>query len=289
MAVISVKRKPGTRRRQIPEVGEVVFEQTYYVSTDTPGDDVTVIENAPGLPKMFDVFVTPEGVVVPYMFVVAVEPQETETPYHWEVKVRYSSEPRTLFEDPLSRPPVVTWSTERIQRVIWDDQAGNAIVNSANEVFDPLPTIDRRLLVVNYTTNKLPGDLDYKRIADDFLDHVNDAEWMTFPEKSVKFDDFRTNTFTERYIEYVSATYVFKIDTEYLWKFRAVDIGYNHLEGGLLVRNVAPDGQIYSNPQLLNGAGALLSNGATPIDLEFDIHPTADFSWLNITDIGVPL
>ena len=211
MAILSVKRKPGTRRHTENDRSGWKYEQVYYVWTSDRTDDAQIVKNASGIPKMYDPYITPEGHVDTTAFVVNVEPKETESPYQWEVKVTWDSNPSFRDPDPLNRPPVITWSTERLEHVLWADQSGRSFTNSAGEIFDPLPTIERRLWVVSYQRNVSPP-IDILTIGD-YLDKINEEEWSGFPANSVKLDDYRTNTFLEGNIEFVSETYTFKIDT----------------------------------------------------------------------------
>lgn len=59
----------------------------------------------------------------------------------WLVTLNYSTE-RELAVDPLNDPIQIAWDTESFQSVVFKDIYGNGILNSAGDLYDPLPEKD---------------------------------------------------------------------------------------------------------------------------------------------------
>lgn len=69
-------------------------------------------------------------------------PESPGQKLHWIFTAEYSTRWPNLAENPLNDPAVTEWTTETFQRPIWKTIAGEAIVNSAGDPYDPPPEKD---------------------------------------------------------------------------------------------------------------------------------------------------
>lgn len=83
--------------------------------------------------------------------------QEPFSPTIWIVTCSYSSKNENVVKDkdnPLNDVAQITWTTEQFQRVAAFDRDGDAILNSAGQIFDPPLQVDDTRVVVNIVTNQ---------------------------------------------------------------------------------------------------------------------------------------
>ncbi len=164
MAVTFVRPlKRGRTGTREAGAGKRTYTQTFIVGTDDPQDGSLTARTAidpnggPVIPQPLTFYVAGNEFDLG-AFVKSVEAHEIgETGMLWEVTVTADSEmpePPKDQENPLDRPPEVSWSFAQFQRVAEKDITGKAIVNSAGQAFDPPVQIDDSRPVCNIDRNE---------------------------------------------------------------------------------------------------------------------------------------
>lgn len=206
----------------------------------------------------------------------------------WTVEVQYSPYDASTFgSDPTLWPIRCSFGGERFERVVWLDQAGNAILNSAGDPFSEPITIDDSRPTITVTRNELVTSFS-PTLAELYRDKVNDATWNGFPAKTVKCGIISTGD--EQYDSnsgsyYYTVTYPFTIDRD-TWVKKLIDQGFNVLDTSTPPKQIPymVKGQKTSEPVPLDGTGKKLASNAVPpfVVLPFDCYPAVDFSAFNI-------
>jgi hypothetical protein len=202
----------------------------------------------------------------------------------WTVTAEYSSE-FELSTTPTSDPAIISWNTEQFQKpAIWDLN-GDAIVNSAGDLFDPPNMMDdsRRIVTIQKNLAAVPAwILDYQDAVnsdsfsvDGFSIGVGKAKMQSVavaPKESRNSISFYPVTFT----------ICLQRDG---WKLEPLDCGFRFKSGNQRKVAVSDDATSPSTPVLLNGSGGVLANPTTAnaVFLSFDIYKTRAFSSLPLT------
>lgn len=296
-------------------VTETFVTRTMRASTDRTRDyvrtfDVIVDERvispdmilfAIGLPRRWDVYVSAAGTVDLWSVCKEIEvKQDTSDPYTWRVTARYSNKidrpDLNQEENPLLRPAKIDWDDTRVTRVAWTDRDGVAILNSANQRFDPPLEYEQGVEVLRIQKNYATYDQIF---YSQFRNAVNSLPWFGLPKGRVKCCSIKGSRQFESGIFFWDTRFEFQIrfwldenvddfsDPEVsknAWAERVLDQGYMALDADdeykakhmLDLRT----GQPVSTPQLLDGIGGRLPFGDDPVFLTFHLLPERDFNLL---------
>src|SRR5262249_40989068 len=116
-------------------------------------DPVTLL----AVPQPFSTYVDLNGNFDLGAWCTHVRPrQDPEDPFTWEVRCEYDSlaaDQQFSDQNPLNRPPRISWGFTQFQIVAEQDANGKVYVNSAGERFDPPPMIDDTRLVCTIERN----------------------------------------------------------------------------------------------------------------------------------------
>lgn len=202
-------------------------------------------------------------------YVGIIDPLEAE----WEIEFDFAS------------------SNEPIER----DINGNPILNSADEVPDPKPQKEIDDLIYRVTRNEPIFD---PLIARQYKGSINDDEFLGFPAKTCRINQYKGKRMKSGPYYYWTVTYEVQIRAYMLvdgkletWKLRLLDQGFREKVGENdndnkpkyeLIKD--KDGNPLSEPTLLNGLGKKLADGAVPIYREWDLYPQKTFASLRLTN-----
>lgn len=156
------------------------------------------------------------------------------------------------------------------------DWSNNANMNSAGEFYEDRLPIQAPVTVVRFTEKALtlPNMALYKK--------VNNAAWWSGANKTWLCRNVSGEFVHNEKEQYWKNSYEFAYNP-LNWQLKKLDSGYYHrtTESGVLsgsrVRNTNDDGSENERPCLLNGYGALLEEGGTPMFQYFDIYASAAF------------
>lgn len=224
---------------------------------------------------------------------------ESDDDKKWFVDVEYDTDTPSQDEhdqehpdNPLDEPWEVDFDFEQFGKPLDRDADGNAVTNSADEPFDPAPEVDDGRLVLRITRN----EAEYPTAtALAYKNKVNSDTFYGAPAGYVKAKPIRGTRQTKRLqdgqlLSYYRVSYEFHFrgSDEEDWDAHLLDQGYRELVdmGGAI-------GQVYLNitdrddmplnqPTLLDGAGAKLPHGGTPVFRDFKAYKRLAFSALNV-------
>lgn len=203
----------------------------------------------------------------------------------WEVVATYSSE-CDISETPTSDAAIITWDSEQFQRPAVFDAAGNAIVNSAGDPFDPPNMMDdsRRIVTVQKNLAAVPSwILTYQDAvnSDSFtVDGVTVGVGLAKMQRVSVGSVQERNGTTFRTVELVMHL------QKSGWLLEPLDAGFRENIGGVMYNITnGGDDQLPAAPVPLNGSGLVLANPSTAnnVFLSFTVYETKAFSSLPLT------
>lgn len=278
MAVTNEGEDPAGRSARNTK-GVRTYSRRWILTTSNKSDDAYDVGSASGLPTI--------GTAHPsdaLAWCVSLDVQNSNPWKGWTVTAEYSSE-FELSTTPTSDPAIISWNTEQFQKpAIWDLN-GDAIVNSAGDLFDPPNMMDdsRRIVTIQKNLAAVPSwILDYQDAVnsdsfsvDGFSIGVGKAKMQSVavaPKESRNSISFYPVTFT----------ICLQRDG---WKLEPLDCGFRYKSGNQRIVAVSDDATSPSTPVLLNGSGGVLANPTTAnaVFLSFDIYKTRAFSSLPLT------
>lgn len=200
----------------------------------------------------------------------------------WDVTVTYGpagGEVPTFPPNPLDHPIELSWGSQLVDEVIFLDRDGDPITNSAHDYFEENPpTRARYKIILNIQRNQATFSTT---LAQSYKGTVNDADFTvvseTFAAGLVKCADITGKPIYHPDCGwYWVVSYSFEIDPNG-WAYKPLDRGVRKLVSGSKVAITDAHGEPIADPDFLNGSGAVLTAGGTPIVLEFDIYPESNF------------
>ncbi len=261
MSVISVRAlTEGRSGSQTNDKGIRTSVRKFGVRTNSLADDDTVVRYAVGVPRLYDVHPNDPG-----MNVESVQcSQDSFSGVYWEVVVNYSSktpDEQQQAENPLERRSKVEWGKVDYQEAYQQDQDGQAMVNSAQEPFDPPRQRDAKRITLKITRNE-PSFNPALALA--YQDHVNADVFFGADPGLCKCQGITGSEDYQNNITFWSVVYEFEFRKEGFDEY-ILDQGFSTLANG--VRTLIRDqhGTPVTQPVLLNGAGGLLSAGRTTL------------------------
>jgi hypothetical protein len=209
-------------------------------------------------------------------------------PFHWQVTVEYE-----YVENPLTQPYTAEWLFSTSNEPVDRDREDNALVNSADEPWDPAITEEASDLVLRITRNEASYD---PAVAAEFKRSVNSATFLWFPPKTVKcsvFEGVRTRVANLWYAK-VNYEFVIRLEKDKLdnyigWKRRILDQGLRTKDAQgnyTLIRD--SEGDPITTPVKLNGLGQKLTSGADPVFLIYETKRLTDYSPLGFATTDAP-
>jgi hypothetical protein len=162
--------------------------------------------------------------------------------------------------------------------VVEEDKDGKAVVNSANDYFDPPITKDQSRPVLTLTRNEQTFNPD---LAAQFKDHTNSGGFFGWDVGQVKCSNIVPNEEYHPEIGvYYSVSYEFQFEPKG-WKRKVLDQGLRKLTSGKQ-DNILIKGLPVQSPALLDGHGQPNDPAADPVFLEFTVYDEVDFGSLNL-------
>lgn len=274
MAVVGEAHKVWQGRVLTEEKEATTYAERWQVQVTDQHDDATDVREAPGLPVLSDQHPNDKN-----LFVRRRRFESTDSTKLWFATIEYSSEEN--FKPPLDRKKKRKWSFLRYSKVAQIDQDGKAILNSANERFDPPAEVDDSRIQLVITRNE--GNFDAHLIAE-FQDAVNSDVFYDFQPGEAKMMAISANEMEEKNPDDPNAPFQFW-EVEYEIQFRLLTASFSgatrlpiedEISGGWFLEildqgfnEIGPDGKIKpilltggvkpSSPVLLDGTGHKLT------------------------------
>lgn len=204
----------------------------------------------------------------------------------WRVTANYSSE-FELNTNPLSDPAIINWDSEQFQKPAVYDYSGNAICNSAGDLFDPPVMVDdsRRTVTIVKNLAAVPSwILSYQDAVnsdvfsiDGFSIAIGKAKMQRV---SVSAKEKRNST------SFYPVTFTIHLQNDG-WKLQPLDCGFRKKGTVTTERNgiTSDDGTGPVVPVFLNGSGGVLANPSltNAVFLNYTYYRTQAFSSLPLT------
>lgn len=203
----------------------------------------------------------------------------------WTVTAQYSSE-NELAENPVFEPATFDWDGEQFESVAMIDRNGDAVCNSAGDIFTdppamkddsrPICTVTKNLAVVptyiltyQDAVNSTAFTLDGLTIG---------AGLAKMNRVSVSRKQLR-NGYTFRVV-------TFDIHLQRTgWAIKPIDVGFRKKSGTDRMGITNDDGTEPKVKVFLNGSGAVIADpeAADVVSLSFDVYDAQDFNALPLT------
>ena len=257
------------------------YTQIWRVQTNNKYDDAVTVLTAGGYGIPYRGLLHPSD---PFAYCRTVRARnEGASPYWWTVTAIYSTE-REINDSPLDDPAEITWSGEQFQEVVVFDNANNAILNSAGDLFDPPPMRDRtrRTCDIRFNLAVVPTwILDYE-------DSINNAaiiiDGLPVAAKTAKCGIVNVSSVKERNdISYREVSVTLHLNSD-AWALSVLDQGFREKDATDPAQrnNISNDGDNAEPtvPVLLDGNGEALDdpNLLNAVFLEFDVYSEKDFT-----------
>lgn len=189
-------------------------------------------------------------------------------------------------EDPLDDPPIYEFDGVKYQIPATADRDGEAVVNGADEAFDPPYMIDENRSLILITRNESSFS---PAVQEAYQDTVNDAAWAGLDAGVAKINKISARMATRGEISYFVVTYEIEIKWQG-WNptgILAQGFKYRKVAGGQVENYLDPaTGEPPASPILLALDGTKspdpLGDGALPYFHEFNFYREKDFSALNL-------
>lgn len=222
----------------------------------------------------------------------AVEDPESDDGLQWLVSVEYGPyDPTTWPLNPLDWPLRISWDQAKFEGVADRDINGDAVVNSAGQLFDPPATRDDSRWVLTIVRNEKTFDPKW---ADAYKDALNEDDFMGRGPGEWKIDSITSgdpihdeDSGTKDGF-YYAVTYKFAhnpaVDEEtgevVGWRALILDSGYKQVDAssGKLKPILDETGAEHKTPQLLDGNGNALPVDGTPAYMKYDIYKSVKFT-----------
>jgi hypothetical protein len=208
----------------------------------------------------------------------------------WDVEVTYSRKGETV-ENPLDRPAKVYYDMDQYDVPLERDLDGNAVLNSAEQPFDPPVLKEDNRLIIRIEKNLATFD---STVAELFENAVNSATFLGFATNSLRITKISASPQEDAvYGDYYAVTTeIQRRPIEYVGhephQASILDMGRYELyaPGGDVSSRWSPildtEGQHVTDAVALDGFGRVKSASAAPVYLPFRRYPTYDFNSLGI-------
>ena len=253
------------------------YRVIYDTQPDDPGSALSADDTTTAIPAL--------GASFPGIALMTVRSKSAQYDQHHprmvHVVVNYSDVFDELTEDPdpLARPADITWSTVQYDVPFEVDADDTAVLNSAGDPFDPPPTEPQYRLQCTIEKNVATHDPDD---AFSFINTVNNGAitiaGVPVTAGQALLTEWRATSEREGDTAYVRVAFVIQFAASF--DREILDRGFYFLDGTDKRAILDDDGEPFSEPQLLDGSGAVTD---TPTFLEF-----AGKAQTNWATLGLP-
>lgn len=282
MSVTFVGEKADQRQGTGNSDGSRSYVRIFIVVTNDKGDGPLTIGNSGFVPAVFDIYVAGNDVDAGARVQTVTPLQPTNDPYYWEVRVEYSSLAVQEIQNPLARPTDIAWGFQVYQKAIIKDIYGNALVNKANQLFDPVPEIDDARPTLTFTKNLAAFD---PALAYTYVNSINLSAWYGGAAQTWKCMNIASSQQIENGIYFFPTTFEFQYHWE-TWKLVIANFGRMQLVSGKLRDCVDDQNQPVADPVPLDSNGAQITSptvtSITSNLLSFDVYRQQEFNNLSL-------
>lgn len=245
----------------------------YRVEVDSYAEDLQNIASAPGI-SIGDSLGT-------YAKCTSINvEQSSEDGSVWSVSISFGKVDPEKTANPVDRLPKKTWTTQPYQKLFSKTIDNKPILNSAKDPFnEPIEGDDSRV-TLQFTRNEATFN---EELAYAYRDAVNSDKFANQKPGTVKVMGIQANRqFDSQYGYYYEVTYNFQVNKNG-WDVPVLDQGFNFINLMGEKEKIMLNNQPVNEPQLLNGDGLKLIDGAPAVFLKFRIYAHLPFSVFNLS------
>ncbi len=283
MSVVSVVEIDGREVERSENMNRRI-NRSYRIRCDRPDEDEASVIIGADMP----VILAPHP-TVPALRCTSVRcTQQTDNdPFVWIAKVTWASlvlsrraantsaDPSKRNENPLLRPAIVSFGTERFQKAATVDINGKAILNSAGDPFETGVLYDDFRPTFTVTRNVPSWSIADWMTA---TNRVNENTFLGISSGRVRLVNLTGQESFENDTPFYIKTGTFHVSSAANWVIDVLDCGYQGKTGlGNKFAISLPDGTKPSTPVRLDGAGTPLNPGDPSHFVGFEIYDTYDF------------
>lgn len=269
----------------IAEDGTRTYTQVIEVISDSSSDGPGLALRAPGVPSKWDTYAFgSEFDTRAYLMSKEVDRPDGPDSKRYLITLNYSTlnaQQRRWIDHPLDRPAEVSSTFKSITSICDTDTSGNAIANSAGQVFDPpIEKEDaRKILTVTRNFGSYNGGLSYmnRTNSDAYLGAAVGTLRITRFDEVRAFEEYGVEG-SEIEVEF----WVRTVEMEYRpegWHKKPLDVGTKDSSGNDLLINGIP----VTTPVLLDGAGAVLNPQTDPPTYaDYTVYLTANYASMGL-------
>lgn len=257
-------------------------KRAWLVRTDSPSDRENTVSTASGLPAYGALHPGPISAPM-YATTIDYGPLEATTPMAWKVTAGYTSDRSLDEDDPEQDEILISFNSEIYQEAVYMDKDNKAIMNSANDPFDPPAAMDNAHLIATIASN-------HQAIPSWILNYQNavNSAPCTISGLSIGQGKAKVARITVGQRQKRGNTTFFPLSTEIHikkegWRLEPLDQGLNEiLLGKKRAILLGADLHEATTPQPLNGMG-VYDEDATPATatyLDFRVYDELNFSAL---------
>jgi hypothetical protein len=288
--VLSVQELRG-RSGGDDDQGSQTAERRFLVKCDSAFIDYLTILADARIPQRFSVYVNPVTGVINLAMVCRRRNarQNERKPEWWEVICEYSTQTANPGEGGetqiIGTTPKVSYQTWSFTEAFTKDRAGNAVVNSATDPFDPPPERARKENQFTVTAWFAQYNSLFYR---SFINAINEHAWLggRFAAKTLRVEDISAEPQFQFNTEFYEVVFILqeKSDT---WTRKILDQGYRKKVSNQLINITDKHGRDVTSPVLLNGSGAPATLPSTGVFLSFEEFAEKDFGDLGINNAPI--
>ena len=289
MSIESVSLLPGLEATATDDF-RVVYTAHYRVITTSATDGPLTVMNASALPTLWSSFSVGDSDVNAFVKKISVK-QSTDVRTMWDVTVNWEplrpgQTPDDEYQDRFNRPIRYWIESVNYTDIVEVDQAGDPIVNSANQAFDEPLTEERSRIVL--CAEKPFATL--QEIIDLNLSHAMSVNTDTFYGATARQCLCRpilcSQLMTENDISFYLGTFRIEFNED-TWDRKVVDRGFLTIDGDCEstadhANAIDKDGNFTAEPVLLDSDGTALGPCETGTPLVFETIRQTAFSELGI-------
>jgi hypothetical protein len=293
MPWLSTIEVPVNREAGVDYKAKRDYQREFIVLMDALTDGSIQVSVAPGIPRLFDLFIDTDGTrdLGARCYDVRAK-QDADDPYRWHVTAKYTSGDRSRYSkfspergdergsdaNPLQRPPIVIWGQQKVQRVLEFDmsqqavgQNGQPVLNSAGDPFDPPVVVEDTYPTLTYIRNE--GTFD-PGVPIAYKDAINNDVFLGAPQYCSKVDGITARSNVENNLQYFEVTYQFSFrrwnpPVEKGWLSQILDRGFYEIDANGnkkrikdgFAQDIVTPFPLDGKGGKLVGTGALIGNG----------------------------
>lgn len=219
MVVLFVREDSTGDRGNLNDRLERAYTRTFTVQCSSVADDSIVVRSALGIPRLYTPYVTLTSADLG-SWCRTVDADRVGNSNVWRVVCQYSSKldqnpAQAQIENPLLRPPVISWDTITVAVPATHDADGNPVRNTAGDPFDPPPEEEETRLYLRVTKNMATYDATGYM---EFQDTVNSEAWLVFQPGEARCRKIRGDNRWENGLYYWVVSFEFELRKEVIPK-----------------------------------------------------------------------